>query len=100
MRALLLIAATILALSVSGCFNVDEPPCSFSCGPNGECPDDYLCGGDNYCHLHGTGICDYPDGAVAPDQAMSSNDLGPTMDLPFEIETDFSVPADLSAADL
>jgi hypothetical protein len=62
MRALLL----TIVLGVAGCFDVSEPPCSYSCGPNGECPDDYSCGSDNYCHLHGTGICFFSDAAVAP----------------------------------
>ncbi len=68
MRTLLLSLALAGSLLVSGCFNIDEPPCSYSCGPNGECPEDYSCGSDNYCHLHGTGICFYSDAAVAPEQ--------------------------------
>jgi hypothetical protein len=51
-----------------GCFSLDEPPCSFSCGPGGACPDDYVCMADNYCHKSGSpGMCPYPDAAVATD---------------------------------
>jgi hypothetical protein len=67
MRALwlsLALASTLL----SGCFEPSEPPCSYSCGPNGECPDDYSCAADNYCHLHGTGICFFSDAAVSTPQ--------------------------------
>ena len=60
---------------LAGCFNIDEPPCAYSCGPNGECPDDYSCGSDNYCHLHGTGICTYSDASM-PELEDGSMDLG------------------------
>ncbi len=68
MMRVLLMALALAAVSLAGCFNIDEPPCSYSCGPNGECPDDYSCASDNYCHLHGTGICFYSDAAVAPQE--------------------------------
>ncbi len=68
MRALLL--SIVLA---AGCFNVEEPPCSYACGPNGECPDDYSCGTDNYCHLHGTGVCFFSDAALPGDLSVPEN---------------------------
>jgi hypothetical protein len=72
-----------LALLAPACFNVDERPCSFACGPGGACPDDYQCLADGYCHLHGDPAeCGYSD--------MSMPDL-PPMDL--------STP-DLAASDL
>ena len=78
MRALLL-AFTLLSV---GCFDVDEPLCTFACGDNGLCPDNYMCLPDGYCHLHGTaGSCGYPDAAMfLPDLSGSadmSSDDGP-----------------------
>jgi hypothetical protein len=60
----------LLALTLGGCFNIDEPPCAYACGPGGACPDDYTCGSDNYCHLHGTGVCQFSDASVVPDLAV------------------------------
>src|SRR5579862_740258 len=74
-----LLTALVLA---AGCFNVDERPCTFSCGPNGECPDDYQCLKDGYCHLHGdTTSCGYSDLSVvdvAPPEDLSALD-GPVV---------------------
>jgi len=85
MRLALLFMA---ALAFSGCFDVDEPLCSYACGDNGLCPDDYQCLPDGYCHLHGTpGSCGFSD-ASAPDSSvpdlgadLSSNDQAASMDL-------------------
>jgi hypothetical protein len=98
----LLMRASWLAvvLLASGCFNVDEPLCSFACGPMGECPDDYKCGPDNYCHLHGnTQPCGFSDASV-PDLSMSM-DMTATPDLtvtdgPVSVEAS----VDLAHADL
>ena len=69
----------ILLALVSGCFNIETPPCAYACGPQGQCPDEYVCGSDNYCHHNGTGVCLYPDAAVAEDLSEPSEggiDLG------------------------
>jgi hypothetical protein len=95
LRPLLVLAA----LAWVGCFNVEEPPCTFACGDNGQCPDDYQCMPDGYCHLHGTGICTFPDAAMGPDLAgmMSLGDGGGDQspaeaDLSMPVESDMSMP--------
>jgi hypothetical protein len=76
MRHLVKAFALSLTLAAAGCFNPDEPPCAYACGPNGECPDDYTCGNDNYCHLHGTGICSFSDASlVPPDLSVPENQV-------------------------
>ena len=63
-------ALVLAALLLAACFNVDERPCSYACGPAGQCPDDYMCLSDGYCHLHGNPqACGYSDLAV-PDLSM------------------------------
>jgi hypothetical protein len=108
--------AFALALVVfAGCFNVEERPCTFACGPNGACPDDYQCLGDGYCHLHGDPTsCGYSDLAVT-DLPMSMEmatgdlsgpdggpmDLPPALDLPFvDLASADLTQVDLSSADL
>jgi hypothetical protein len=62
------------------CFNVEQRPCTFACGSNGECPDDYKCLADGYCHLHGDPTsCGYSDLAVsdvAAPEDLSALDQG------------------------
>jgi hypothetical protein len=78
---LLMRALLFVMLLAGGCFDVQEPPCAYACGPNGECPDDYSCGTDNYCHLHGTGICSFSDASFAPDLSVPENLPDAAMDL-------------------
>lgn len=68
MRATLLFFA--LAVGLGGCFKVDSPVCAYSCGDNGECPDNYVCNAsDGYCHRKDyTGECPYSEG---PDQGVT-----------------------------
>lgn len=100
MRAAILACALLAA----GCFNVDEQPCSFACGPNGACPDDYMCLSDRYCHLHGQpGACGYSDAAMAPDANVDQSmtmDLT-TTDAPMSVDggADLAMP-DLAMPDL
>ncbi len=63
-----------LVLGLAGCFSPDHPTCAFACGPGGECPDDYSCQPDGYCHYHGAGVCPFPDAAAAD---LSPQDMGP-----------------------
>ena len=81
------------ALATAGCFNVDTPPCTFSCGDNRVCPDDYQCLSDGYCHLHGQmSSCGFTDAALAPDLLGSqSSDAGP--DLAMTLDVDMAMPA-------
>jgi len=70
MRALLF--TTLLALPA--CFHVDEPVCAYACGPTGDCPHDYECRSDNYCHKIGSvAACEFSDAAVMPDEAVPSD---------------------------
>lgn len=57
MRRLLLLAALAAPLfAAAGCFNPDQPSCSYACADSDpKCPDDYECRADGYCHLIGTG---------------------------------------------
>jgi hypothetical protein len=77
------LAALSLSLSmlVAGCFNPSQPPCSFACGDNGSCPDDYMCLSDGYCHFKGmSGECGYSDAAVVTDGGAPP-DLTPAIDI-------------------
>jgi hypothetical protein len=76
-RLLLAFLLTTPVLPVSGCFNYDEPSCSFKCGGGTECPDDYECHSDGYCHLaNTTDVCAYSDAAQMNDlSAASSTDM-------------------------
>jgi hypothetical protein len=79
MRRLLAIAALALAAgTLSGCFNVDKPTCSYACSDTAPaCPDDYECRSDGYCHLAGTtASCAFSDAAVPLDMSMP-RDLTP-----------------------
>ncbi len=50
-----LVASAVVGLSVLvgvGCFSTPKPTCAFLCGPGNNCPDDYVCSGDDgRCHL-------------------------------------------------
>lgn len=41
----------LLVLSSVACYKTPKPDCAFRCGANDECPDGYLCGNDDQCHL-------------------------------------------------
>jgi hypothetical protein len=59
----------VVVVLLGACFDPSEPLCNFKCGPANECPDDYTCLPDGYCHLHGAaGACGYSDLSV-PDLA-------------------------------
>jgi hypothetical protein len=83
MRRLLAIAALALAAgSVSGCFNVDKPTCSYACSDTTPaCPDEYECRSDGYCHLAGTtAACAFSDAAMPLDMSIAL-DMVPPDDL-------------------
>jgi len=51
-----------------GCFQYDEPTCSFACGAGALCPEDYECRSDGYCHKQGsTDVCPFSDAATPAD---------------------------------
>jgi len=74
-----------LGAATAGC-GVDEPPCSFACGPSSACPDDYQCLADGYCHLHGQkNTCGFSDLAPIADlTAVVPTDGG--TDLPLAVD--------------
>ena len=79
---LLLLAALAAPLFVAaGCFNPDQPSCSYACADaDPRCPDDYECRSDGYCHLTGTTeACLFSDAAVPLDMAQPP-DLTPSTD--------------------
>ena len=81
MRRLLAIAIVALAGgSFSGCFNVDKPTCSYACSDTQpQCPDDYECRTDGYCHLTGTtAACLFSDAAVPALDMSTPRDLTST----------------------
>ena len=83
-RLLAILALALSAASVSGCFDVDKPTCSYVCSDTDpKCPDDYECRSDGYCHLVGTTAqCLFSDAAVPLDMSMpTTNDMTPTNDL-------------------
>jgi hypothetical protein len=68
MRKLLLLAL----LAGAGCFSPTQPICSFACGDSDpKCPQDYVCLGDGYCHLHGDPTsCGFSDASVPLDMSV------------------------------
>ncbi|HLL24795.1 MAG TPA: Ig-like domain-containing protein [Kofleriaceae bacterium] len=53
-----------VALVLAGCYDVPKPDCGFRCGPDRECPEEYVCGSDNRCRREGTDVtltCATPD---------------------------------------
>jgi len=72
MRAILLAVLTVGLFALPACFHVDEPVCAYSCGPSGDCPHDYECRADNFCHKIGSvAACEFSDAATAPDQSVA-----------------------------
>lgn len=66
--ALLLLLLAGLGAVAASCFAPLEPACTFVCGPNGACPEKYVCQSDNLCHrADGTGVCDLGSGATQSD---------------------------------
>jgi len=80
MRATLLALLLALpAVALVGCFDYDEPTCSFLCGATGgddACPDDYECRADGYCHKQGTtDVCPFSDAALVNDLSAAAGDM-------------------------
>jgi hypothetical protein len=69
-RALLVVLAGAIGVA---CYEVPAPDCGFLCGPNGACPDDYMCADDHHCHRIGAPadlVCSTPD--AAPDAGIDA----------------------------
>ena len=75
--------AVALATGFAGCFDPDQPTCSYICSESEpRCPDDYECRADNYCHLVGsTEACGFSDAAVVTDFSAVSIDMSRASDL-------------------
>lgn len=78
----LLVPGLVLALApLPGCFQVDQPICSYKCGTGTgsaepACPEDYECRSDGYCHLTGTTeACTFSDASVVIDMSAAAPDL-------------------------
>jgi hypothetical protein len=76
-RLVIILRLAALAAPLAGCFNPQQPPCAFSCGPADECPEAYVCGDDHFCHrADGVGRCLLsPDdaGADGPDASEAAD---------------------------
>ncbi len=77
----------------AACYSPDKPACGFRCAQSGECPDDYVCAADGWCHLSGS-----PDSTVcvvdaAPDTPQPID--APPIDADTAAPTVFAItPAD------
>lgn len=45
------VALFTLVTLLSACFDNPKPECGFGCGPNDECPSDYVCNSEKRCQL-------------------------------------------------
>lgn len=71
------VLAALGALVLAGCFSPAKPKCQFQCGSaaDKQCPTDYECRADQYCHKKSAPAgetCDFPpniDASVAADAA-------------------------------
>lgn len=62
----MILFAASLGAAAAACFSPVKPACTFACGPDGACPDEYVCQSDRLCHrADGEGQCDL--GPVSPD---------------------------------
>jgi hypothetical protein len=75
--------ALALATGFAGCFNPDQPTCSYICSESEpRCPDSYECRADNYCHLVGsTEACGFADASVSTDLSAVTTDMSHPSDL-------------------
>ena len=80
---LLRLLLTSTVLMTAACFETPAPNCSLACGVLGACPNGYVCGDGNLCHLLGDdgSLAACPDliiDAAGPDAA--SADAAPAPD--------------------
>jgi len=86
-----------VALLATSCFSPDEPPCSFACGSMGECPDDYMCLADGYCHKNGdNSACGFSDAAMPLDMAEPLDLSVQDAPAPADGSEDLTTPPDLT----
>lgn len=72
LRTLGIVAAGVLgARLAAACYDVPEPPCGFRCGPQGACPEHYVCNSnDGVCHHEDAPaslVCGTVDAGLPPD---------------------------------
>jgi hypothetical protein len=65
-----LLLTAVLSLTAA-CFDAPAPNCSLACGELGACPDGYVCGDGNLCHLLGD------DGSLAACPELVVDAAGP-----------------------
>jgi len=73
-RAATVVLFTLITLLGTSCFDNPKPDCGFGCGPNDECPSDYVCNSEKRCQLESA-----PD-AVCPgteNQAEATSQAAP-----------------------
>lgn len=83
------ILASCLAL-MAACYSPTQPACGFRCGPSDQCPDDYFCAGDGWCHRSGT-----------PDSMACAFDAAPDTPQPIDappVDADVTPPHVFSIA--
>jgi len=91
--------ALSLSILVAGCFSPATPPCSFICGDNNACPDDYMCLSDGYCHYKGMqAACGYSDAGITTDGG--AGDLTPISDTDGPVATPDLSTGDASVGDM
>lgn len=68
---------------MAACYSPTQPACGFRCGPSDQCPNDYVCASDGWCHRNGTpdstscGFDAAPDTAQPIDAAPPDADVTP-----------------------
>jgi hypothetical protein len=76
----------LAAVFFAGCFSPSYENGKSPCGPNGECPDEYVCAADNHCYqpnalpdLSAMDLSPAPDQASGPDSGPDGLSCGANM---------------------
>ena len=81
----------------AGCFEPRKPACAFLCGDDSACPEGYVCGGDERCHLvtpTGLAACEdtLPPDGMPPDTTSADGMPDGTPDGSVDASFDASSP--------